>query len=499
MIPASPTQPSSLPLEQLSPSSRTRIPDAHADAAFTLDERELAERRARSKRRLHTVQIPAIRAIGFVVLCTMVLLQEPAGARFGHEARLLLALDLIYPLLSWIALRLCFGRTGPIDLGLVFLHLDILAWLPNLGRLETSNLFFGYLLLVRVADQTGFGMRRALYFDNVVTVAYLGWSALASAHGSPVATWSQRLTIAATIYLIGIYLSLTGAVTEQLRGRTRRAVRTARQLVAELQHETKQLEAQAVELEHARRAAEEASRIKSQFLAVMSHEIRTPMNGILGTIELLLLTHLSQNQQQLAKLAQQSARSLLGLMEDLLDLSRIEAGRLRLQPVMFDLRALLEEVVELTRVTAGQNQITVSAHLPATLPRSVHADPMRLRQLLLNLLHNAVKFSPPRTGRAMLEAVVLDSRPGRARVRFEVRDNGIGIPSDQLERIFEAFAQVDSSATRRYGGTGLGLTIVKELVDVMGGHITAESSPGVGSVFRVELEFATEGDINGSL
>ena len=273
------------------------------------------------------------------------------------------------------------------------------------------------------------------------------------------ARWPERLGIAAIMYLLGLYLASTGVVAERLRRRSRDAVRAARALVERLDQEARALQAQAVELEAARRQAEQASRAKSQVLAVTSHEFRTPMNGILGATELLMGTSLTPVQEHYVRTAHRSAHALLTLIDDVLDLSRIEAGRLTLHDEDVDLRALVDEVVDLVAVTAGDKPLVLSCSVAPPVPRRVRIDPSRLRQLLVNLLHNAVKFTD--RGTVQLEVTVRRGTPERLQLRFLVRDTGIGIAAEQLGSIFDAFAQVDASSTRRHGGSGLGLAIVQ--------------------------------------
>ena len=465
-----------------------------SDASFTLDADVLAERRAASARRLHTVQIPMVRVAGFAILCVIAFLQD---VRMGvatdwRHLEFLVALNLGYAAASWWVLRTFYGRTGRLDLGLLFLQLDILVWLPNLRHLEQVHLFFACLLLVRVADQVGYGFRRAIYFNHVLLAAYLAYSCWIWAMRPAEAHWSDRLTIAATMYLLGMYLAFAGLVSERLRSRMTQAMHTARELVDSLEHKTVALEAQARDLEEAGRRAEQANVAKAQFLATISHEIRTPMNGVLGATELLLGTSLDPAQRHLADTANQSATALLALIDDVLDLSRIEASKLTLHTTTFDLRALVHEAVDLMATTARDKPVTLSCTISRQLPNRIEGDPIRLRQVLVNLLHNAVKFTD--RGRVVLDVIVVEAAGDDVSLRFEVRDTGIGIAEDQFDSVFDAFTQVDSSSTRRHGGSGLGLAIVKELAELMGGRVGVDSQLDEGSTFWFELSLKRGAD-----
>ena len=472
---------------------RTAVPRSSPPVAnstpFTLDESLLARRKAAHEQRLYTRQIPAFRAGGFVVLCVIALVQGwRAEAAFPQPGLLvLLALNLGYAAAAGLLLCLGHGRSR-LDLSLLLFHLDLLVWLVNLYWLEPGQMIFACFLLVRVADQVGFGFRRALYFGHVVTLAYVAYSLIVGWLQPERALWGERLGITVIIYLLALYLALTGTVTERLRERTRQAMRAARALVKSHADKAQALQAQAAELEQARRQAEMASQAKSQFLAVTSHELRTPMNGILGAADLLASTPLSATQQRYVHTVHHSATTLLALIDDVLDLSRIEAGRLALRPASVDLRTLAAEALELVAMAGRDKPVTLSHAVSPELPARVTADPLRLRQLLVNLLHNALKFTD--RGSVRLELQLAQRDGDDLLLRISVRDTGIGIAEDQLESIFAAFTQVDGSSTRRHGGSGLGLAIVKQLVDLMGGRVQVRSRLGEGSHFRVELPLA---------
>jgi PAS domain S-box-containing protein len=245
-------------------------------------------------------------------------------------------------------------------------------------------------------------------------------------------------------------------------------------------------------LQKAREEAESANRIKSEFLANMSHEVRTPLNGLIGMMDLLLMTKSDEEQKEYIRMAKSSANTLLNVINDILDFSRIEAGKISIVHVPFDLKALTDDIVKIHAVLSEKKGLRLNYDFSPDIPRHVCGDPDRLRQILNNLVGNAIKFTE--AGYVKFSAAKTDGSGQNMVLEFCVADTGIGISKEKMDLLFKRFSQVDGSVTRRYSGTGLGLAISRQLAELMGGAISVQSDVGKGSTFRFQLGLRIAGE-----
>ncbi len=447
---------------------------------LALNPDEITIRRTSRARRLALVEIPALRVVGLAFLSLGVYLNnryiiaEESLAAWAW----ITALFAVYCVVSWLIVRALYGKLNR-DVTLIFLVIDVVVWTIAIYASGAERSWLSFILLMRVADQTVSNFRRCLGFALFGTLCYgamLLWVVVVDGRAISTDVALVRLLF---VLLSGVYIALSARTAERRRRQMSEAIHVSRELI-------RKQDEQSVELRDARSKAEEASAAKSEFLANMSHEMRTPLHGVIGMLQLTIDDEESPRRLRQLEMARRSAESLLGTIDDLLDFSRIEARKIDLEPIYFSLRDVLMETMKPLGVTAAAKDLVLAVGVAPDLPDTVWGDPVRVKQVLINLVANAIKFTEKGEISVRVEG-------GDGVVLFEVRDTGMGIPEDQRIRIFEPFAQADTSTSRRFGGTGLGLAIVARLVDAMGGKIDLRSDPGTGSSFSFALPLPADG------
>ncbi|HEX7833689.1 MAG TPA: ATP-binding protein [Thermoanaerobaculia bacterium] len=429
--------------------------------AVAIDPLEIEARRRERRWRLGAIELPLVRIAGTVFLSLAVYVHNvyilPTPTLHGWAATTLVAVG--WAAITWAALAFFLRREPPIDLTIVALTGDLVIWTYAIYHAGADSSWLFFILLLRVADQTQTTFRRALGFALFAVLCYasmIGWVMAVDHRAIPTGV---ELAKVAFLLLGGFYIALAARTAERRRAQLTDAVRVSRDLIRKL--------------EDASARAEEASAAKSEFVANVSHEMRTPLQAIIGILQLSIEDEASEASMRRLDTARRSAETLLSMIDDVLDFARIEARKLDLEPVYFELRRTIAETMKSLGVIAASKKLTLSYIVQTDVPEVVWGDAVRLRQILVNLVGNAIKFTHD-------GEIAVHVQPDAKGIRFEVRDTGVGIAPAVRQRIFEPFTQADS---RRTSGAGLGLSIVVRLLEAMGGSVQVASQPGTGSVF----------------
>jgi signal transduction histidine kinase/DNA-binding response OmpR family regulator len=451
---------------------------AHPDkSSVYLDPAEAAAAQRARRHKFHTEDVPRLRLIGFafnalgVVVHNWLIFHVVDWTASAQHAAVLLG----YALFAWVMLAAFWDRVRVVNLGDVFFGLDLfpMAYVVYVTGANESLMWF--VFAARAADQVAISFRNSVVFSHLATLAYAGLMVWVSfGEGRPV-DWSTEAAKIVFLYILCLYITLSARSVADRRRKFDSARRMAEQAVRDAEDRRR-------DLEHAMTRLEAANRTKTEFLANVSHEVRTPLNSVIGNADLLLDTPLSRDQREMLGVMRDSAESLTRIVDDILDLSKMEAQRLPLESIPLRVREVAGTTIKMFAARAHQKGLTLVCHVQRDVPEVVLGDPHRLRQILTNIVNNAIKFTE--RGDVTLHVEVDDTHDGRVALRFSVHDTGVGIPKSRQHAIFEAFTQADGSDTRRYGGTGLGLTIAAQLVALMQGRLWVDSEEGQGSTFR---------------
>lgn len=438
--------------------------------------------------RFNAVHVPLLRLLGFGILASLVYLHDhyilaqfswPAFRTFG----LWLAL---YCGLSWGFLAYMYSRVPRYDAGAWVFTTDIFVWTVAIYHTGGEQSWLFFFMILRVADQAYRGVKPVVFYAHVSVASYVLMLLYIHYVDQRPAFDLATLTKILCLYATNLYLASTARAIASLRRSARAAIHLARECITRLDAQAQQLHEHATQLALAKHQAEEAHKAKHLFLANLSHELLTPLNGVIGMTSLTLTTPLSPQQRGYLTTAQTSASTLVQLIHSLLDFASLEAGQRSVAPAPFVLRAQLAQSLTPYVDWARTKGVHLTWTVAPDVPEYVVGDARCVDTVLACLVDNAIKFTAQGT---ISVAVIVAERTATAlALRFAVQDTGIGIPLEKQHLIFEAFAQVDSSSTRPYGGTGLGLAVATQLVQLQGGQLWVESQEGQGSTFAFTIQ-----------